>query len=339
MHKKITAALLAGVMLLFAGCGNKTAVASAEIDDATVFDEEIEEFSGEYDAEILEFDEDMAASKLSVSLFEEDNLTPPPTHEPTPTPEPTPVPTATPKPTKKPTPTEKATVTKSPTKYNSNLNIDDNVFLDALEYAGYNLQKHRADGKMWVFIHGKNKRATGYLSKMGYSPTSSGYETNAAGDPDIARITKNGGLVCASYVTYVYFNYLPNIAGIDMSGVPRPGNPRLAQSWRLTAEKWVEMGLSRKIKFTAHLNADGSGRFEPEEDVPIGSIMVYKMANASNSAAARHVGIYAGCKGGYHWMTHVGNERGPEMITVERMGYSSTREIVMEVITPPVALD
>ena len=43
MHKKITAALLAGVMLLFAGCGNKTAVASAEIDDATVFDEENEE--------------------------------------------------------------------------------------------------------------------------------------------------------------------------------------------------------------------------------------------------------------------------------------------------------
>ena len=71
MHKKITAVLLAGVMLLFAGCGNKTAVASAEIDDATVFDEENEEFSGEYDAEILEFDEDMAASKLSVSLFEE----------------------------------------------------------------------------------------------------------------------------------------------------------------------------------------------------------------------------------------------------------------------------
>ena len=101
--------------------------------------------------------------------------------------------------------------------------------------------------------------------------------------------------------------------------------------------------MSHEVHFytytVSHLNADGSGRFEPEEDVPIGSIMVYKMANASNSAAARHVGIYAGCKGGYHWMTHVGNERGPEMITVERMGYSSTREIVMEVITPPVALD
>lgn len=329
MVKKITALLIAAVIL--AGCANET----AEIADTAVFEEEA---YGEFDAEIPEIDEDMALTKLAVPLFAKDDMTPPPTSEPTPTPEPTPVPTAAPTAKAAKKPVQNVTVTKSPSKYNSNLNIDDNVFLDALEYAGYKLQKHRDDGMMWVFIHGKNKRAMGYLSDMGYSPIPSGYETNSLGDPDIARITKNGGLVCASYVTYVYFNYLPNVAGIDMSGIPRPTNPRLAQSWRLTAEKWVEMGLSRKINFKAHINSDGSGWFEPEEDVPIGSIMVYKMASASNSANARHVGIYAGCKGGYHWMTHVGNERGPEMITVERMGYSSTREIVMEVITPPVPL-
>lgn len=304
--------------LLFCGCASKSTAGEtfAELDEVT--------FSAE----------PTVHPKMSaVPLYEQ---TPPPTKEATPTPEPTPVPTVavTPKPTAKPTP--KVTVTKSPSKYNSNLNIDDNVFLDALEYTGYNLQKHRDDGNMWVFIHGKYKKGLGYLSQMGYSDATSGYETNEHGDPDIARIVSKGGLVCASYVTYVYFNYLPNVAGIDTSSLPRPENSRSAQSWRKCAEKWVEMGLSREISFKAYLNADGSGYFEPDEDIPIGSIMVYKVAGASDSANARHVGIYAGCKGGYHWMTHVGNDRGPEMITVERMGYSSTREIVLKVITPPI---
>lgn len=38
-------------------------------------------------------------------------------------------------------------------------------------------------------------------------------------------------------------------------------------------------------------------------------------------------------------MTHVGNERGPEMITIERMGFSSTPEVPLEVITPPISFE
>lgn len=310
--------------LLFCGCASKAN------DESTL---------AELDAPVVSVEETAKVpAKLSdVPLYEQ---TPPPTKEVAPTVEPTAVPTpvATPVVTAKPTAkaTPKVTVTKSPSKYNSNLNIDDNIFLDALEYTGYNLQKHRDDGNMWVFIHGKYKKGLGYLSQMGYSDATSGYETNEYGDPDIAKIVSKGGLVCASYVTYVYFNYLPNVAGIDTSSLPRPENSRSAQSWRKCAEKWVEMGLSREISFKAYLNSDGSGYFEPDEDIPIGSIMIYKVAGASDSANARHVGIYAGNKGGYHWMTHVGNDRGPEMITVERMGYSSTREIVLKVITPPI---
>lgn len=33
-------------------------------------------------------------------------------------------------------------------KQSNNLDIDHNVFMDALEYTGYNLKKHRADGNM-----------------------------------------------------------------------------------------------------------------------------------------------------------------------------------------------
>ena len=180
----------------------------------------------------------------------------------------------------------------------------------------------------------------GYLSGLGYDyGKTSGYETNDQGMPDIARMKKNGGMVCASYVTYVYFNYLPNVARIDTSLLPRPENPCLAESWRQCAEEWVEMGLSRKISFSAKRYSSGVVSFTPDEEIPIGSIVVFKEVGRSDSAPARHVTIYAGHAGGYHWLTHVGNERGPEMITIENMGFGSTPEIPLMVITPPISFE
>ena len=221
--------------------------------------------------------------------------------------------------------------------YNSNVDINDNVFLDALEYTGYNLKKHRADGNMWVFIYGKDKAGLGYLSGLGYDyGASTGYETNSAGLPDIARFKKKGGLVCASYLTYVYFNYLPNVAGIDTSHLARPEYPCSAQSWREAANKWVKQGLSRKISFTAKRYSSGIVSFKPDETIPVGSVVVFKVAGSADSSNARHVTLYAGYAGGYHWLTHVGNDRGPEMITVENMGFGSTPEVPVEVITPPI---
>lgn len=241
-------------------------------------------------------------------------------------------PVATPQPTPEPT--------RDPNfkyNYNSNVDINDNVFLDALEYTGYNLKKHREDGNMWVFIYGKDKAGLGYLSGLGYDyGASTGYETNSQGLPDIARFKKKGGLVCASYLTYVYFNYLPNVAGIDTSHLARPEYPCSAQSWREAANKWVKEGLSRKISFTAKRYSSGVVSFKPAETIPVGSVVVFKVAGASDSSAARHVTLYAGYAGGYHWLTHVGNDRGPEMITIENMGFGSTPEIPVEVITPPI---
>ncbi|MBE7092939.1 MAG: hypothetical protein E7365_07170 [Clostridiales bacterium] len=241
-----------------------------------------------------------------------------------------PVATPTPAPTRAPLPDFKP---------NNSAQINDNVFLDALEYTGYNLKKHKADGNMWVFILGKYKQGLGYLSGLGYDyGASTGYETNAQGKPDIAGFKKRGGLVCASYLTYVYFNYLPNVAGIDTSHLTRPEYPCSAQSWRLAANDWVKKGYSRKISFTAKRYSSGVVSFTPSETIPVGSIVVFKVYGASDSSQARHVSIYAGYAGGYHWLTHVGNERGPEMITVENMGFGSTAEIPVEVITCPIKL-
>ena len=193
---------------------------------------------------------------------------------------------------------------------------------------------------MWVFILGKYKQGLGYLSGLGYDyGRTSGYEVNAQGRPDIERMRKNGGMVCASYLTYVYFNYLPNVAGIDTSHLTRPASSVSAQSWRLAAEDWLNKGLSRKIGFNAIRRSDGTVKFTPDEPIPVGSIVVFKVYGASDRSNARHVAIYAGNAGGYHWLTHVGNDRGPEMITVERMGFGSTPEIPLEIITPPLKFE
>ena len=41
-------------------------------------------------------------------------------------------------------------------------------------------------------------------------------------------------------VSYVYYNYLPNIAGISTSGVPKPANPRSASSYNTDVYKRQE---------------------------------------------------------------------------------------------------
>lgn len=217
-------------------------------------------------------------------------------------------------------------------KYNSNNNIEDNVFLDALIYTGYNIEKHRADGRMWQYILAANKRGLGYLSKISYAGGSSGYETSG-GKPDIKYFEKHG-LVCASYVTYVYFNYLPNVAGIDTSSLPKPTRSTSANDWYLAAKQWLNKGYSRKIPFTASKTSAGFINFKPSESIPIGSIIVCCDARNKNDYGT-HVSIYAGYKNNYNWIFHVGNKNGPEFCAIERLHFGPDPQWPLAVITPP----
>lgn len=217
-------------------------------------------------------------------------------------------------------------------KYNSNSDIDDNIFLDALIYTGYNIDKHRADGKMWQYILAANKRGLGYLSNITYGGGSSGYETSG-GKPDIKYFEKHG-LVCASYVTYVYFNYLPNVAGIDTSSLPKPTRSTSANDWYLALKQWVNKGYSRKISFTASKTSAGFVNFKPSEKIPIGSIIVF-CDSKNRSDYGSHVAIYAGYKNNYNWIFHVGNKNGPEFCAVERINFGRDPQWPIAVITPP----
>lgn len=217
-------------------------------------------------------------------------------------------------------------------KYNTNSDIDDNVFLDALIYTGYNIQKHRADGRMWQYILASNKRGLGYLSNITYSGGSSGYETSN-GKPDIAYFEKHG-LVCASYATYVYFNYLPNAAGIDTSMLARPQRSTSANDWYTAAKQWISSGYSKSVSFTASKSSSGFINFKLSEDIPIGSIIAFCDAR-NKSDYCSHIVIYAGYRNGYHWVFHVGNSNGPEFCAVERMHFGHDPQWPIAVITTP----
>lgn len=216
--------------------------------------------------------------------------------------------------------------------YNTNLDIEDNVFMDSLIYTGYNMKKHRADGKMWQYILAKYKRGYGWLSNITYAGGSTGLETKN-GKPDIKYFERNG-LVCASFATYVYFNYLPNVAGIDTSSLPRPENTKLADSWYKAVQQWVKKGYSKTIDFTASIDSSRYIVFKPKEEIPIGSIIIFR-PYSSNAKVGSHVVVYAGYKNGFHWVYHVGTKNGPEMCAVERMLYGPEPQWPLMVVTTP----
>lgn len=209
-------------------------------------------------------------------------------------------------------------------------NMLDNVYLDALEYTGYKVQKQKDDGTIFKKF---SSAASAYLSDISYGEyrygtetvTKSGTATGLA--PDIATF-ESSGLCCASYVSYVYFNYLPNIAGIDTSDMTRPYNLRSAPAYNAAANEWVSSGTARRISFRQ--NANGVN-FVPSESIPIGSLIIFKDIPDGGIA---HVAVYAGYYNGIHFVTHVGNDRGPEFSSIVGMSKSDYPEAVAQIVVP-----
>lgn len=207
----------------------------------------------------------------------------------------------------------------------------DNVFLDALAYTGYDVQGLKDNGQ--IFKKYGSSVADSILSDISYdmgfanegTETITDSSTISGKAPNLARFEKYG-LCCASYCSYVYFNYLPNIVGMDTSDYIRPTNLKSSGAWSTAAEKWVESGLAREIKFKQ--SSDGK-TFTADEEIPIGSLIVF-----TASGKVSHVGLYAGKYNGKNFITHVGNSRGPEIITLEGLSKNGSAELVSSVIVP-----
>lgn len=206
-----------------------------------------------------------------------------------------------------------------------------NVYLDALEYTGYDVQGQKDDGT--IFIKYAYLADSSVFSNITYNTVKSGLETIAKSGtatgraPAIAEFEASG-LCCASYITYVYYNYMPNIAGIDTSKWTRPDNLLSAPSYRDAANGWVSSGIARKITFTQSSNGSG---FNPSEEVPVGSLVIFKTASTGGIG---HVAIYAGYYNGKHFITHTGNSRGPEISTIDAMTKGGNLMLVNLIIVP-----
>lgn len=232
--------------------------------------------------------------------------------------------------------TVKASINRDKFGYNTNLNIEDNVFMDALLYTGYNMEKHRADGNMWIYILSERKRGLGYLSDITYGGGSSGLETTPNGKPDIAAFER-GGLVCASFATYVYFNYLPNVAGIDTSFLTKAERTYNAHSFYTAAKQWVKNGHTYNIGFDVSRTSYNYIVFKPHEEIPIGSILVFE-DDRKHDGKGSHITVYAGTKNGMHWVYQVGTSNGPEMCAVERMLFGPDPQWPLAIFATPPAL-
>ena len=218
----------------------------------------------------------------------------------------------------------------------------DNTILRALEYTGYDVQRQKDNGQLYVYEYIASRLKTNdpdVLSDISYWESGScpnGDETVADSStptgraPNISYFESNG-LVCASFATYYLCNYLPNIEGIDTSVVYNKAKEMGASgnSYYLTT-----VGLWKRT-LDALANESGSGvtKYTDEDTaydnlVP-GDVVIFGKSNGELT----HVAIYAGeynmySSGGYnngvkHFMIHVGNSRGPEISVIEWMSTST----------------
>lgn len=200
----------------------------------------------------------------------------------------------------------------------------DNVLLDALAYTGYDVQSQINDGTL--FIKYGSSTPSSVLSDISYASSGStaatGLETNSEGLPDISYMEERGTM-CGGYVSYVLFNYLPNVAGIDTSYLVQPQYPLSVGSYREAATQWVANGYAELI-----YEAPGGTNFSYEGDIPIGSLIIMAGPTGDGTYSewtAGHVCLYAGYYNGKHFVYHVGNSRGPEISTIEGMqGYAGS---------------
>lgn len=218
----------------------------------------------------------------------------------------------------------------------------DNTILRALEYTGYDVQRQKDNGQLYIYEYIASRLKTNdpqVLSDISYWESGScpnGDETVADSStptgraPNISYFEKNG-LVCASFATYYLCNYLPNVEGIDTSVVYNKAKEMGASGnyyYLTTVGLW-----KRTLDALANESGSGVTKYTDEDTaydnlVP-GDVVIF----GKSSGELTHVAIYAGAYnlysgGGYnngvkHFMIHVGNSRGPEISVIEWMSTST----------------
>ena len=161
-----------------------------------------------------------------------------------------------------------------------------------------------------------------FRTGIGYGGGPSGQETvksskTISGKAPNVKNFKQQGMCCASFVSYYYLNYLPNIVGVDTSYIKKAikksgcGSQSCA-SWEWAAKYLVKKGKAKVV--------DRSTRSLPGATLSklrIGDLITFSVPNQGVSCG--HVAVYAGTNNeGYHYVAHVGSDEGPVFQTLQR---------------------
>ena len=195
--------------------------------------------------------------------------------------------------------------------------------LDSMDYVGFKVDRQKKNGTIL------QDRASGPRTPMAdrsgiiYNGTPKGWETvkdksTVSGKaPDLKKFRRYG-LVCASYVTYYYLNYLPNIAGVDTSyirkAVEKSGNdPQTCDAWYKAANSLVKQG---KATVVDRVSKGSSLAAADLDKLEIGDLLCFSVPN--QGVTCGHVAVYAGTNNGEHFVAHVGSDEGPVFQTLQR---------------------
>lgn len=195
--------------------------------------------------------------------------------------------------------------------------------MDSMKYVGYKVDKHAKMGTLLLDRASGPRTPMSVRSGIKYGGGPSGQETvkdksTPTGKAPNLKKFRSQGMCCASFVSYYYLNYLPNIAGVDTDyikkAVKKSGmNSQSAATWEYVAKKLVKSGNAKvvdKVKSGQRLSAAHLEKLE------IGDLLTFSCPNLGVSCG--HVAVYAGTYGGDHFVAHVGSDEGPVFQTLER---------------------
>lgn len=225
----------------------------------------------------------------------------------------------------------------------------DSMILRALEFTGYDVQ-YLMEQKLLYHPDYIGANLEANQSSLREEPILSGIQYNGSGKwggttktattekelaatvtgkvPDIPLHLENG-MYCTSFVEYFYLAYLPNCEGVDVSAVKTMNSvagSRFGDGTYTYPDLWTEMfegkdGLiSQGVAKHYEIELDSS-KDQTEEYNAIwrkltpGAIIRF----GDESSPYVHYAIYAGTYNNLHYVIHVGNDRGPEIILAEAM--------------------
>lgn len=174
-----------------------------------------------------------------------------------------------------------------------------NVFIDAMDYVGYNIDDYRESD---IWLYGSILQEPYATTRITYGTGTNGKETvkdptTVSGKaPNLKHFRKNG-FVCASFVSYVYLNYLPNVAGYDTSVLEKAmqgKNHETVADWHRATEELIKSGYATRIT--------------NKNKLEVGDIVFVDKDKVIND----HISIYVGKQKGHYCVIHCGNKRGPD---------------------------